>query len=85
MLYEKGYNYATAKGDSKFTTLLKEFALYEHNYIGRGNEVSAERIYKSVHDAIKHFKINSDEILAKVRRKREDYFSFLTKTLESDK
>lgn len=85
MLYEKGYNYATTKGDSKFTTLLKEFDLYETNYIGRGSEVSADRIYENVQNAIKHFKLNSDEILAKVSRKREDYFSFLTKTLESDK
>lgn len=84
MLYEKGVGFSSSSGDSKFTSLLKDFDLYPDNFIGRGDEVTATLIIEKKQNAIKNFKQKEMIIKEKLQNKANDYLTFLTKTVENN-
>jgi|GEM_PF-5970731 len=77
MLYEKGNLYSSVSGDSKFTSLLKDFNLYPSNFIGRGDEVTAEKILSMIDKAIANFHTQSDYIQNQLENKRKSYLDFI--------
>ena len=83
MLYEKGSGFSTSTGDSKFTSLLKDFDLYPDNFIGRNNEVTAKLIMEKKHNAIKNFKQKENIIHKRTLNRANDYSNFLAKTVEN--
>jgi len=77
LLYEKGNGHATINGDSKFTSLLKDFDLYPDNFIGRGTDVTADMILKKQQNAIRNFKQKESVIKQNIKIKRDEYLNFL--------
>lgn len=81
MLYEKGKGFSTSAGESKYTSLLKDFELYPDNFIGSDYEVTTTSIIEKKQNAIENFKIKEKIIIERVHEKANDYLSFLAKTV----
>lgn len=81
MLYEKGYGFVSSTGDSKFTSLLKDFNLYQTNFIGRGDEFNEFDIVNKIDLSINSFNSKINEIEENLILKNASYMDFLKSTL----
>lgn len=81
ILYEKGDNHATIGGDSKFTSLLKDFDLYPENFVDRGVAITANLLLSKTQTAIVNFRQKERSIKNKLQIKSDEYLNFLKTTL----
>lgn len=81
ILYEKGNKHATATGDSKYTSLLKDFDLYPDGFAGRDTDITVDLILDKKQKLIANFRAKEEIIKNKLQVKKEEYLNFLNKTV----
>ena len=72
--------FMTADNDSKHVSLLKDFGLYPYGFLGCVDDsICIDNISERYHLLIQYF--NKEEIKARLRELRQEYFNFLNATL----